>query len=88
MHLNFFHAIVDTLALTPLLERFEAENGTLVTVAMFLGRELLSAFLGLKHISDWKTALSTIPAAIYLLIERGLLKGNTAILGSRCACHI
>lgn len=39
MHLNFLHMIFNVLALTPLLERFEAEFGTLVTLALFTGRE-------------------------------------------------
>jgi membrane associated rhomboid family serine protease len=39
LHLGFFHALLNLLALTPLLERFEAENGTLATLAMFTGRE-------------------------------------------------
>ena len=39
IHLGILHAILDTLALVPLLERFEAEHGTLLTGAMFLGRE-------------------------------------------------
>jgi len=36
-HINFFHALVNILALTPLLERFESEYGTLNSLAMFLG---------------------------------------------------
>lgn len=39
LHLGFFHALLNVLALTPLLERFEAEHGTLATLAMFTGRE-------------------------------------------------
>jgi membrane associated rhomboid family serine protease len=38
VHANFFHAFMNILALTPLLERFEAEYGTLTTLALFLGR--------------------------------------------------
>lgn len=38
IHMGFFHALVNTLALTPLLERFEAEHGTLTALALFLGR--------------------------------------------------
>ena len=38
IHLGFFHALLNTFALAPLLERFEAEHGTLLTAAMFLGR--------------------------------------------------
>jgi len=39
MHLNFFHLIFNVLAVTPLLERFESEYGTLVTLALFTGRK-------------------------------------------------
>lgn len=38
IHLGFIHAILNTLALAPLLERFEADHGTLLTAAMFVGR--------------------------------------------------
>ncbi|KAL8942002.1 MAG: hypothetical protein Q9211_001576 [Gyalolechia sp. 1 TL-2023] len=38
IHRGFFHALFNTLALVPLLERFEAEHGTLLTGAMFAGR--------------------------------------------------
>lgn len=39
IHLNIIHAILNVLALTPLLERFESEYGTLTTLALFFGRE-------------------------------------------------
>lgn len=39
IHLGFLHALLNTLALAPLLERFEADHGTLLTAAMFIGRE-------------------------------------------------
>ncbi|PGH26618.1 hypothetical protein AJ80_01747 [Polytolypa hystricis UAMH7299] len=64
IHQGFFHTFLNMLALTPLLERFEAEHGTLTSVALFIG------------------PLSTLPAGLYLLIERGILRGNTAVLGS------
>jgi len=38
IHLGFWHMFMDTLCLMPLLERFEAEWGTLNTLALFLGR--------------------------------------------------
>ncbi|OXV08543.1 hypothetical protein Egran_03696 [Elaphomyces granulatus] len=38
IHASFLHAILNILALTPLIERFEAEQGTLTAVALFLGR--------------------------------------------------
>ncbi|KAL1956213.1 hypothetical protein VTO42DRAFT_7560 [Malbranchea cinnamomea] len=37
IHLGFLHMLLNVLALTPLLERFEAEYGTLTSVAMFFG---------------------------------------------------
>lgn len=37
IHLGLFHALLNILTLTPLLERFEAEHGTLNTLAMFAG---------------------------------------------------
>ena len=40
IHLNIFHALLNAIALTPLMERFEADHGTLLTAAMFLGRTL------------------------------------------------
>lgn len=39
LHLNFFHALFNTMALTPLMERFEAEFGTLTSLALFFGRK-------------------------------------------------
>jgi membrane associated rhomboid family serine protease len=38
IHLNLFHALVNIVALTPLMERFESEYGTLTTLALFFGR--------------------------------------------------
>ncbi|KAL4990343.1 Gaa1-like protein [Aspergillus falconensis] len=37
IHTGFFHAFLNMLALTPLLERFEAEHGTLTAIALFMG---------------------------------------------------
>lgn len=48
IHLGFFHAFLNTLALMPLLERFEAEHGTLTAVALFLGREFSLFFFSLQ----------------------------------------
>ena len=41
IHLNTLHALMNAVALTPLLERFEHEHGTLTSVALFFGRESL-----------------------------------------------
>ncbi|KAL7923146.1 hypothetical protein ACQKWADRAFT_290091 [Trichoderma austrokoningii] len=37
IHLNFFHALLNAIALAPLMERFESEYGTLTTLALFFG---------------------------------------------------
>lgn len=39
IHMGFFHMLMDTICLVPLLERFEAEWGTLTTLALFMGRK-------------------------------------------------
>ena len=38
IHVNFIHALFNLLALVPLMERFEAEQGTLLSLAFFFGR--------------------------------------------------
>jgi len=37
IHASFLHALLNILALTPLIERFEAEHGTLTATALFIG---------------------------------------------------
>ena len=39
VHLGFFHFIFNAIALAPLMQRFEAEHGTLLSAAFFFGRE-------------------------------------------------
>lgn len=39
IHSGFFHTLLNVIALTPLLERFEAEHGTLTSIALFIGRK-------------------------------------------------
>lgn len=39
VHLGFVHMVMNVLALTPLLERFESEYGTLTALALFMGRK-------------------------------------------------
>ncbi|KAL9047277.1 MAG: hypothetical protein Q9214_000102 [Letrouitia sp. 1 TL-2023] len=45
IHSSFFHTLFNSLALVPLLERFEAEHGTLVTGAAFFGLLFTSALI-------------------------------------------
>ncbi|PLN77312.1 Gaa1-domain-containing protein [Aspergillus taichungensis] len=64
IHMGFFHFLLNVVALTPLLERFEAEHGTLTAVALFIG------------------PLSTLPAGLYLLIEKGIFNRNASVVGA------
>ncbi|TGJ77545.1 hypothetical protein E0Z10_g10726 [Xylaria hypoxylon] len=64
IHKSMLHAIFNILALTPLLERFETEFGTLTSLALFFG------------------PLTTIPALVYVLLERVVFGGNNAVLGA------
>jgi membrane associated rhomboid family serine protease len=97
IHTGFFHAAVNALALTPLLERFEAEHGTLTSILLFVGRKSSSdTTSGIEHASLWIfpgiestvwltcfcTALSTFPAGLYLLFEKAILHRNTPVVGA------
>lgn len=39
VHLSLIHAALNVVALTPLMERFENEHGTLPTLSLFFGRK-------------------------------------------------
>jgi glycosylphosphatidylinositol transamidase len=86
VHAGFFHAFMNVIALTPLLERFEAEYGTLTTLALFLGRTYTFVFVGyykdLVGVLTYLAALSTIPALMYTFVEKAIGL-NTTILGAR-----
>ena len=43
IHSGLLNALLGTCALVPLIERFESEHGSLLTGAMFFGRELYLA---------------------------------------------
>ncbi|KAI0150643.1 Gaa1-like protein [Xylariaceae sp. FL1272] len=64
IHLNFLHTLFNVLALTPLLERFETEFGTLTSLALFFG------------------PLTTIPALVYVVLERLVFQLNTPVMGA------
>jgi membrane associated rhomboid family serine protease len=70
LHIGLIHTLANLLALTPLLERFEHEHGTLVTVVMFTGRMSLLLFPQQGQLlTEYMIAFATFPAAIYLLIS-------------------
>ena len=79
IHTDIVHLVVNLLGVTPMLERFEAEHGTLTSVALFFGREYSNA--PLADDADG-LAFSTLPALMYVGVEK-LLRSNTAIMGAR-----
>lgn len=81
--MNTLHAILNVIALTPLMERFENEYGTLTSLALFFGRKTVTP-APFDRIHDKLTtiALTTVPAVLYLIIELAILRMNTAIMGA------
>ncbi|KAF4225341.1 hypothetical protein CNMCM6805_008586 [Aspergillus fumigatiaffinis] len=77
IHVGFFHAFVNLLALTPLLERFEAEHGTLTAVALFIGP--LSTFPAGIYILIEKFILHSNTAVVGASVWIFLLLGSEAI---------
>ncbi|KAH6606291.1 hypothetical protein Trco_005444 [Trichoderma cornu-damae] len=82
VHLNFIHALLNAIALTPLMERFESEYGTLTTLALFFGRMHNNLSLDSYAVSLTESALTTIPAILYLFIEIAILRANHAVMGA------
>lgn len=88
VHLGFIHMVLNVLALTPMLERFESEYGTLTSLALFMGRKFRSSqpTNWCKHRIDQpflsKTAFSTFPAGLYVLSQKFILHSNTAVMGA------
>ncbi|KAI1090571.1 hypothetical protein F5B19DRAFT_317953 [Rostrohypoxylon terebratum] len=85
IHINFFHALFNILSLTPLLERFETEFGTLTSLALFFGRKCACYIESLGEMWLRLTilvALTTIPAFVYIIIEKFVLRGNTSVMGA------
>ncbi|KAM0249367.1 hypothetical protein ACHAQJ_009083 [Trichoderma viride] len=83
IHLNFIHAVLNAIALTPLMERFENEYGTLTTLALFFGRKDNTLEFNFCAIDLTEAALTTIPAVLYLIIEIAVLRANNAVMGAR-----
>ncbi|KAF7591374.1 putative rhomboid protease [Aspergillus hancockii] len=77
IHFGFFHASMNLLALTPLLERFEAEHGTLTAVALFIGP--LSTLPAGLYILFEKVLLHRNTAVVGASVWVFLLLGSEAI---------
>ncbi len=80
-HRGFFHAIFNVFALLPLLERFEAENGTLVSFLLFSGP--FSTFPGGLYTLLEKFVLSSDTAILGSSVWAFLLLSAEAIKLSR-----
>lgn len=65
MHLGFFHLLCNVLALAPLLERFEAEFGTLITLSLFSGRERTCTSSGAQEWSNIQAQHSVSCREVY-----------------------
>ncbi|KAJ6126694.1 Gaa1-like protein [Penicillium sp. IBT 18751x] len=77
IHTGFFHAALNALALTPLLERFEAEHGTLTSIALFIGP--LSTFPAGLYLLFEKAILHRNTPVIGASVWVFLLLGSEAI---------
>jgi membrane associated rhomboid family serine protease len=43
LHTDVFHLVLNLFAVIPMVERFEAEHGTLTSLALFFGRGCTSS---------------------------------------------
>ncbi|KAK1490473.1 rhomboid family protein [Colletotrichum cuscutae] len=97
VHVNLIHTVMNLAALAPLMERFEAEFGTLTSIALFIGQSQCSVWvfllLGIEAIRTYKTnphltiATYSIPTwttpLILILVVTALVPG-TSLLGHLC----
>lgn len=65
------------------MERFESEYGTLTALALFFGRTDVLQMPGFRNAADRLLAFTTVPAIIYLIIERVILRANNSVMGAR-----
>ncbi|KAL4787204.1 Gaa1-like protein [Aspergillus varians] len=77
IHTGFFHTFLNLLALTPLLERFEAEHGTLTAIALFMGP--LSTFPAGIYVLIEKFILHANTSVVGASVWVFLLLGSEAI---------
>ncbi|KAK4240745.1 rhomboid protein 2 [Achaetomium macrosporum] len=74
IHLNVFHLVFNLLALTPMVERFENEYGTLTSLALFLGP--FSTFPAFLYVGmeKWVFGLNTavMGASIWFFLLAGI----------------
>lgn len=64
IHNGLFHMAMNVLALTPLLERFESEHGTLTTLLTFLGREFYITSPCRIVLDSWRLTLCSLSPSL------------------------
>jgi len=74
--------LIDIIPLIPLLERFEAEHGTLVSAALFFGREIVPLDTEVSN-AKGSLAFSTLPGFLYILFDHMIWRANHVIQGAR-----
>lgn len=79
LHVGLLHAITNILALTPLLEKFETENGTLVTAVMFTGP--FSSFPAIlytliSYVFGIKTPVQGASVWVFLLVSSTVYRSS------------
>lgn len=89
VHGGIISALLNLCASVPLIQRFEAQHGTLASFALFFGRTsggTLTAKVTracLRTDSNNIAALSTFPAFIYVLLDKLVFHTNGALMGAR-----
>jgi hypothetical protein len=74
--------LFNLFAIAPLLERFEAEFGTIVTLSLFTGRKK-PLNVAPENWFDRNAAFGLLPGGLYLILEKFVLRGNTTVMGAR-----
>ncbi|KJZ76199.1 Rhomboid protein 2 [Hirsutella minnesotensis 3608] len=86
IHLNFIHAALNVVALTPLMERFESEYGTLTSLALFFGP--LTTLPGVIYVVIERAILRSNTSVMGASIWVFLLLGMEAIRTYRSNPHL
>jgi len=72
IHQGFLHALFNVVALTPLLERFEAEHGTLTSLLLFFGRKQSRPSPYVTNLTFSSSAVDDTCSHIYFYREYGV----------------
>ncbi|KAF2399907.1 hypothetical protein EJ06DRAFT_494686 [Trichodelitschia bisporula] len=86
LHRGIIHAVINIIALTPLLERFESEHGTLVTLVLFTGP--FSTIPGVLYVLTNLFVLHTNTSACGASIWTFLLFSAQCVIQSRTTPYL